>query len=52
MAGTDIDRIVDGKTVECWAHVDQLGLLQQLGAASSAGRKAVAHPSPNDKEQA
>ena len=23
VAGTDIDRIVDGKTVECWAHVDR-----------------------------
>jgi predicted ester cyclase len=32
LAGTDIDRIVGGKVVECWAHVDELGLLRQLGA--------------------
>jgi steroid delta-isomerase-like uncharacterized protein len=32
VAGTDIDRIADGKTVECWGHVDELGMLQQLGA--------------------
>ncbi len=31
VAGTDIDRILDGRTVECWAHFDQLGLMQQLG---------------------
>ena len=37
VAGTDIDRIVDGKTVECWAHVDELGLMQQLGVAAAAG---------------
>ena len=37
VAGTDIDRIVDGKTVECWAHVDELGLMQQLGGAGAAG---------------
>jgi steroid delta-isomerase-like uncharacterized protein len=27
----DIDRIVDGKVVECWTNMDELGLLQQLG---------------------
>jgi steroid delta-isomerase-like uncharacterized protein len=32
LAGTDIDRIIGGKVVECWAHVDELGLMQQLGA--------------------
>jgi steroid delta-isomerase-like uncharacterized protein len=31
MAGTDIDRITDGKTVECWSLVDELGMMQQLG---------------------
>ena len=35
MAGTDIDRIVDGKIVECWAHVDELGLMQQLGVVAA-----------------
>ena len=32
MTGIDIDRIVDGKTVECWPVADELGLLRQLGA--------------------
>jgi steroid delta-isomerase-like uncharacterized protein len=27
----DIDRIVNGKVVECWTNMDELGLLQQLG---------------------
>jgi predicted ester cyclase len=36
VAGTDIDRIINGKTVECWTHVDQLGLLQQLGVVAAA----------------
>ena len=31
LAGTDIDRIVGGKVMECWAHVDELGLMRQLG---------------------
>lgn len=31
MTGIDIDRIVDGKAVECWTSADELGLLQQLG---------------------
>jgi predicted ester cyclase len=30
LAGTDIDRIVGGKVVECWAHVDEFGLMRQL----------------------
>jgi steroid delta-isomerase-like uncharacterized protein len=28
----DIDRIANGKVVECWMQMDRLGLLQQLGA--------------------
>ena len=36
VAGTDIDRIIDGKAVECWAYVDELGLLQQLGVVAAA----------------
>jgi steroid delta-isomerase-like uncharacterized protein len=32
LAGTDIDRIIGNKVVECWAHVDELGLMRQLGA--------------------
>lgn len=27
----DIDRLADGKFVECWTNVDELGLMQQLG---------------------
>lgn len=27
----DIDRVANGKVVECWTNVDELGLLQQLG---------------------
>ena len=36
LAGSDIDRIIDGRTVECWAHVDELGLMQQLGVVAAA----------------
>jgi steroid delta-isomerase-like uncharacterized protein len=32
LTGADIDRIVGGKIVECWANVDELGLMRQLGA--------------------
>ena len=35
LMGTDIDRIVDGKVVECWAHVDELGLMRQLGVVET-----------------
>jgi steroid delta-isomerase-like uncharacterized protein len=31
ITGIDIDRIVDGKAVECWTNSDDLGMLQQLG---------------------
>ena len=31
MTGSDIDR----KTVECWAQVDELGLMRQLGVAGA-----------------
>jgi steroid delta-isomerase-like uncharacterized protein len=37
LMGTDIDRMTDGKVVECWAHVDELGLMQQLGAVGAGG---------------
>ena len=32
MAGIDIDRIANGKLVECWTKSNDLGMLQQLGA--------------------
>jgi steroid delta-isomerase-like uncharacterized protein len=31
VTGIDIDRIANGKLVECWMNLDELGLLQQLG---------------------
>lgn len=31
-SGVDIDKITNGKFVECWTNIDELGLLQQLGA--------------------
>ena len=31
MTGIDIDRVVDGRAIECWTNTDDLGLLQQLG---------------------
>ena len=34
MTSIDIFRVVDGKLVEHWDAVDQLGMLQQLGAIS------------------
>lgn len=40
LVGTDIDRIRDGKVVECWAHLDELGLMQQLGAIGAAATGA------------
>jgi hypothetical protein len=27
----DIDKISEGKFIECWTNVDELGLMQQLG---------------------
>ena len=35
LSGTDIDRLVGGKVVECWAHVDELGLMRQLGVVEA-----------------
>lgn len=34
----DINRIVDGKSVEHWLQMDSLGLLQQLGAVPMPGQ--------------
>jgi steroid delta-isomerase-like uncharacterized protein len=31
LVGADIDRIVGGKVIECWVHMDELGLMRQLG---------------------
>ena len=40
LAGIDIDRIVNGKVVECWPVADELGLLQQLGALPASEMSA------------
>jgi steroid delta-isomerase-like uncharacterized protein len=32
VAGISIYRIADGKVIECWTNMDNLGLLQQIGA--------------------
>ncbi len=37
LADIDIDRIVNGKVVECWPIADQLSLLQQLGVVPAPG---------------
>ena len=45
VTGTDIDRIVNGKAVECWINMDELGMMQQLGAVAApaqSGRAAGA----------
>ena len=39
LMGTDIDRMAGGKVVECWAHMDELGLMQQLGAIAADGAR-------------
>jgi predicted ester cyclase len=36
-AGVNIFRIANGKVVELWNHRDDLGLMEQLGAAVYAG---------------
>lgn len=40
--GTQISKFKDGKMVERWGSSDELGLLQQLGAASAFGAHAGA----------
>jgi len=37
-----IGRLADGKVVEHWATIDQLGMLQQLGLAATPKQQAVA----------
>ena len=39
MSSIDIDRVVDGKVVECWPSMDELGLLRQLGVVTRQWRK-------------
>ena len=35
MSAIEINRVVDGKIVEHWVELDQLGILQQIGAIPS-----------------
>jgi len=37
-----IGRLADGKVVEHWATIDQLGMLQQLGLAATPKQQAAA----------
>jgi steroid delta-isomerase-like uncharacterized protein len=41
MSGVTIDRIANGKLVECWSNTDDLGLLQQLGIVPLPGQVAT-----------
>lgn len=41
LTGIDIDRFLDGKVVECWPVMDELGLLQQLGAIPTPDASAA-----------
>lgn len=40
ISGVTTDRIVDGKSIECWTSLDELGLLQQLGVVPRPGEAA------------
>ena len=40
MTGIDIDRIANGKLVECWTKSDDMGLLQQIGAIPEPVQRA------------
>ena len=42
VAGTSIDRIVDGKIEETWDNYDALGMMQQIGAIPSPEQQAQA----------
>ena len=42
MTSIDIDRFVDGKVVECWPSMDELGLLRQLGVVAGNGENGKA----------
>lgn len=44
MTGIDIDRVIDGRAVECWTNTDELGLLQQLGVVPTPGGSEAGAP--------
>jgi len=37
VTGTNVFRIANGKIVECWAQMDSLGMMQQLGVIPPMG---------------
>jgi predicted ester cyclase len=39
MAATDVDRIANGKVVECWSQMDDLSLMQQLGVVPTTASR-------------
>jgi predicted ester cyclase len=46
LRGINIFRVADGKIVERWGRLDDLGLLQQLGLVSAPTGRTSASPSP------
>lgn len=40
MTGIEVNRVRDGKIVEHWVEMDQLGLMQQLGVIPAPGQAA------------
>ncbi len=38
VAGIDINRFAEGKSVEHWLNMDTLGMLQQLGVIPAPGQ--------------
>lgn len=38
ITGITIDRVADGKVVECWTNADDLGMLRLLGAIPAFGQ--------------
>ena len=44
ISGTIIDRIADGRVIECWSNADDLGLLQQLGVVPAPDQQQASAP--------
>jgi steroid delta-isomerase-like uncharacterized protein len=40
LSATDIDRIANGKVVECWTTLDGASMMQQMGLVSVPGQSA------------
>lgn len=49
--GITIDRLADGKLAESWVCFDALGLLRQLGAVPTLGRRTERSPPGSPGEQ-